>query len=152
MDALEIGAVWHSVVESVYFSAQVLYPVILLVAFIVSGAVHSVVTARSEEELVVPTATGPGGKPLPVTKRKREQLDEPRAPDAHDGGSFARGAFRYATAAVVLTFFANGAAIAVHALQARGKSGQVGNWWCGEERTVSLPPVFGLPIPSERRY
>ncbi|KAK0623309.1 hypothetical protein B0T14DRAFT_426482 [Immersiella caudata] len=121
--------------EAVYLRAQLLYPVVLLVAFIVSAGVHSILTARTEEELVVPTAKGPGGKPLPVTKRKREQLDEPGVPDACAASGFARRVFQYTTAAVILSFFANGGAIALRALQLRGKDATEG-WWCTEERTV----------------
>lgn len=144
MDALRaIDAPEMSTAEVVYLRAQLLY-VVLLLAFIVSAGVNSIVTARTEEELVVPTAKGPGGKPLPVTKkRKREQLDEPRVPDACAGSCFVRRIFQYTTAAVILSFFANGGAIALRALQYR-RTGSGEGWWCSEERTVSLAqPLWG---------
>jgi len=147
MDAASTGGVPQtSTAEVIYLRAQLLYPVVLLLAFIVSAGVYSIVTARTEEELVVPTARGPGGKPLPVTKRKREQLDEPRVPAACAGSSVARRVFQYTQAAVILTFFANGAAIAFHALQARGISGSEDGWWCSEQRTVS--PIRLSPCPQ----
>jgi hypothetical protein len=126
--------------EVVYLRAQLLYPVVLLLAFIVSAGVHSILTARTEEELVVPTAKGPGGKPLPITKRKREQLDEPQSPEICAPSGFARRVFQYTTAAVILSFFANGGAIALRALQLRRKDTTEG-WWCTEERTVSFTPA-----------
>jgi ATP-binding cassette, subfamily B, vacuolar membrane transporter HMT1/ACLQ len=144
MDALSASGVSQmstsTATEVVYLRAQLLYPVVLLLAFIVSAGVHSIVTARTEEELVVPTAKGPGGKPLPVTKRKREQLDEPRGPEICAPSGFARRVFQYTTAAVILSFFANGGAIALHALQLRRKDAAEG-WWCTEERTVSFTPA-----------
>ncbi|KAK0646525.1 hypothetical protein B0T16DRAFT_390940 [Cercophora newfieldiana] len=139
MDALSASSVPQmSTAEFVYLRAQLLYPVVLLLAFIVSAGVNSIVTARTEEELVVPTAKGPGGKPLPITKkRKREQLDEPRAPDACATGSgCARRVFQFTTAAVILTFFANGSAIALRALQSSGGKESGTGWWCSEERNV----------------
>lgn len=142
----------RSTVEVIYFRAQLLYPVVLLIAFIVSAGAHSILTARSEEELVVPVARGPGGKPLPVTKRKREQSDDLGHTDFSRSSS-GRRFFQYATACVILTFFANATAIALRALQARGAPGQVGDWWCGEERTVSLRPPSPKPrlTPSPRQ-
>jgi len=139
----------QSFVEHIFLRAQIFYPVVLLLAFILSAGVHSVVTSQSEEELLVPTVKGPGGKPLPITKRKREQLDEPQALDPATDSSSARTAFRYGTAALVATFLANGAAIAVHALSSGGGAGSKDGWWCGEERTVSdsrpfLPTNPGL--------
>ncbi|KAL2024486.1 hypothetical protein VTK56DRAFT_8297 [Thermocarpiscus australiensis] len=115
-------------------TAQLLYPVVLLLAFVVSAGIHSIVTSRTEEELVAPTVRGPGGKPLPITKRKRENAS-PQAADVSTGGS-ARNGFLYITTAVVLSFVANGAAIAVHALQSTRSSGLEQLWWCGEERVV----------------
>ncbi|KAK3944616.1 hypothetical protein QBC46DRAFT_157139 [Diplogelasinospora grovesii] len=135
MDALTKGAAHcRSTAEVVFLNAELCYPVLLLLAFILSAGVHSILTSRTEEELVVPTVKGPGGKPLPVTKKKRE-AEKPQVLDVKTSNVALR-VFQYTMAAVVLTFFANGAAIAVHALQARDKSGNVGGWWCGEERTV----------------
>ncbi|KAK1751902.1 heavy metal tolerance protein [Echria macrotheca] len=134
MDALRNGGDPQSFAEIVYLRAQLLYPMVLLLAFILSAGVHSIVTARSEEELIVPTVTGPGGKPLPVTKRKREQSGEIQVPAIADDRSFARRVFQYGTAALTLSFLANLAAIAVHTLQVHGPKHF--QWWCGEERTV----------------
>jgi len=126
----------RSTAEVVFLKAQLLYPMILLVAFVLSAGVHSILTSRSEEELITPTATGPGGKPLPVTKRKREH-EEPQILDI-DEQSSAHGAFQYIAAAVVLTFLANCVAVVVHGLDSAGKSHE---WWCSEQRMVRLPPL-----------
>lgn len=134
-----------STAQSVLQTAQLLYPAVLLLAFIVSAGVHTIVTSRTEEELVVPTVKGPGGKPLPITKRKREQ--EARQVDDSDvegGGGLAKTAFLYLTAAAILSFVANGAAVALHAIQSGRESNFEKPWWCGEEQVVSLRPCHCL--------
>ncbi|KAK0711312.1 hypothetical protein B0H67DRAFT_284496 [Lasiosphaeris hirsuta] len=137
MDAPTIGGVpERSTAETVYLRAQLIYPIVLLVAFTVSSAVHTILISKTDEERVTSSVRGPGGKPLPVTKRKREE--ELQEGDHCTGSSVALRVFQYATAALILSFFANGAAIALHALQARGKPGFVGAWWCSEERTVYI--------------
>jgi hypothetical protein len=127
--------------QSILQTAQLLYPVVLLLAFILSAAVHSIVSSNTEEELVVPTATGPGGKPLPVTKRKRGQTVSSHTDSVGRTGC-SKTVVQYLTAAVVLSFVANGAAIAAHALQSIRRSGFENAWWCGEERVVSCAPPW----------
>lgn len=137
MDALKDGRGYQpSLAEIVFRNSQLCYPVVLLFAFIISAGVHSVVTSKTEEEVVAPTVKGPGGKPLPFTKRKREHYDAQGA-FVHSG-SVARTVFQYLSAGLVLSFVANGAAIALRALSARGVKGEVGDWWCDEQRIVSL--------------
>ncbi|KAK3375080.1 hypothetical protein B0H63DRAFT_265990 [Podospora didyma] len=133
------GGDWNATADPstaahVFRTAQLCYSVVLLLAFIVSAGVHSIITSRSEEELVVPTALGPGGKPLPVTKRKREH-EEPRVRDVYSGTAVRRTC-QYVTVGIILSFFANGTAIALHALQSHNVSDEAWGWWCGEERTV----------------
>ncbi|KAL2144084.1 hypothetical protein VTI28DRAFT_9614 [Corynascus sepedonium] len=123
---------------SVLQRAQLFYPVILLLAFVISAGVHTVVTSKSEEQLAAPTVTGPGGKPLPVTKRKREQEPLQEFDDTNGPGSFARSVFLYLTAAVVMSFVANGAAIAVHAMKSSRDGGLANAWWCGEQTVVYI--------------
>ncbi len=67
---------------------------------------------------MTPVARGPGGKPLPLTKKKREHEEHvlPDVPYFSDG---AKRAFQYVTAGIVLTFIANAIAIAIRALRDR---------------------------------
>ncbi|KAK4194746.1 hypothetical protein QBC40DRAFT_28888 [Triangularia verruculosa] len=121
--------------QVVYERAQETYPAVLLLAFIISAAIHSIAKSRTEEELLVPTATGPGGKPLPITKRKREHRDQGSMYSTDgDSSGIAIQVFRYLTGALILTFAADAAATAAHVWQ----SSKVGDklWWCGEERVV----------------
>ncbi|KAL1843508.1 hypothetical protein VTJ49DRAFT_1379 [Mycothermus thermophilus] len=147
--------------QSVLRLSQLLYPVILIVTFVVSSAVHTVVTAKSEEELVMPTVRGPDGKPLPATKRRKKKEEEEEQQqglkEVDEGGrkaSLAWSVFLYLTGGIILSFVANGAAVAVHAMQSSREAGLDDAWWCGEERTVSLhlapsvtPPPLPLPLP-----
>ncbi|KAK4106394.1 ABC transporter-like protein [Parathielavia hyrcaniae] len=125
-----------STAQSVLRTAQLLYPVVLLLSFVVSAAIHTIVTSKTEEELVVPTIKGPGGKPLPVTKRKREQQALEAHGDSRGSGGFAWASSLYLTGAVVASFVANGAAIALHAMKSSRDADADGVWWCGEERIV----------------
>ncbi|KAL2271552.1 hypothetical protein VTJ83DRAFT_923 [Remersonia thermophila] len=132
--------------QSVLRLSQLLYPVVLIVTFVVSSAIHTVVTAKSEEELIVPAVRGPDGKPLPATKRKKrkqeEEEEQPQGPkEAEDGdrkASLAWSVFLYMTAGIILSFVANGVAVAVHAMQSSREAGLDDAWWCGEERIVYL--------------
>lgn len=114
---------------------QYAYPAILLFAFIIVGATDSILTAIRKEDVGVPTIKGPGGKPLPVTKRKRGgDGDE----DDESYSSPSRAFFRFCMMVVTFTFFCAGAAIAARALYHRTKAGGHG-WWCGQSKTVSPP-------------
>ncbi|KAK3377671.1 hypothetical protein B0H63DRAFT_547232 [Podospora didyma] len=116
--------------ELAFQYAQLWCPAVLVAAFIVSVGAHSFATSRTEDELIASSVKGPGGKPLPVTKKKREQ-------ELHlQSGSITKRVFQWATATIVITFLVNGTAIALHALQARENS--VYLWWCGEERVVYI--------------
>ncbi|KAH6636451.1 hypothetical protein F5144DRAFT_180490 [Chaetomium tenue] len=125
--------------QSVLRTAQLLYPVILLLTFIISAGVHTVVTSKTEEQLAAPTVRGPGGKPLPITKKKREEEVLETNDDARGSGGFAWCAFLYLTGALVMSFVANGAAIAAHAMSSGNSSKHAALtnvWWCGDERIV----------------
>ncbi|KAI0901763.1 hypothetical protein F4806DRAFT_490238 [Annulohypoxylon nitens] len=118
--------------ERVRDVTQYLYPDLLLLAFIAIGATHSVYTAMRKEDVVVPTVTGPGGKPLPVTKRRKSE-DDATEPDEFSPN--ARRFFQSSMILATLTFLATGGAIAARALIHRSADGQHG-WWCGEPKTV----------------
>lgn len=119
--------------ERVRDVTQYLYPDLLLLVFILVGATHSVYTAMRKDDVVVPTIRGPGGKPLPVTKRR---LSDDDASDPDDFSPHARRFFQCSMVIATLTFLATGGAIAARALIHRSADGEHG-WWCGEPKTVS---------------
>ena len=133
--------------ERWYLLTMLCYPAVLLVMFIVSAATYSIQSSKSEEELLEPTATGPGGKPLPATKR-RKRGESQHIYEVYIG-TWARRVFQYITATVVLTFLADCGAIIAHALDDREPA-----WWCGEERVVSYAriPVFDVDAHSIQVY
>ncbi|KAI1636692.1 hypothetical protein F4809DRAFT_368532 [Biscogniauxia mediterranea] len=114
---------------------QYLYPDLLLVVLIFIGALYSVYTARRKEDVVEPTVTGPGGKPLPVTKRRRPEDDASEPEQTFTPA--ARCFFQTAYTIVTLTFVGQGAAITARALIHRTADGEHG-WWCGEPKTVYI--------------
>ncbi|KAJ4286028.1 ATP-binding cassette-type vacuolar membrane transporter Hmt1 [Collariella sp. IMI 366227] len=125
-----------STAETFLQKAQLLYPVVLLLAFVLSAAVNTIITSRADKNLVVTTAKGPDGKPLPVTRRKRKQEALEAYDNANTNGGLAWITFLYLTGGVALSFVANGAVIAFHAIASRQVFGDGKTWWCGEERIV----------------
>ncbi|KAI1816175.1 hypothetical protein GGS20DRAFT_575620 [Poronia punctata] len=122
-----------SLVESTLTTTQYLYPGLLLVILLLFGAIYSIHTARRKGDVIVPTITGPGGKPLPVTKKRRVD-DVPQESE----GKFTpaiRGLFQWIYAFVTLSFVGQGAAIATRALVQTSSSGEH-TWWCGEAKSV----------------
>ncbi|KAJ2899046.1 uncharacterized protein MKZ38_003447 [Zalerion maritima] len=108
-------------------------PLSLLILFIVFTAIHGVVLARKEEEIIVPAARGPGGKLLPITKRKKKTGGE----TAPSFTKLARRFFQYASAVICLSYFANGCAIAIHASwDRRGTRDMQRGWWAGTDPVV----------------
>ncbi|KAK6081654.1 ABC transporter [Seiridium cupressi] len=113
---------------------QYAYPAVLLFAFVIVGATDSILNALRKDDFVAPTVTGPGGKPLPVTKRKREIRDD----GEHEQYSPAcKSFFRCCMMLATFTFFCAGANVAARALYNRTASGGHG-WWCGEPKTVYI--------------
>ncbi|KAI1757788.1 ABC transporter-like protein [Xylaria castorea] len=122
-----------SLIKSTLTATQYLYPCLLLCILLLVGALYSIYTARNQETVIVPTVTGPGGRPLPVTKKrhidnKSQELEGRFSPAI-------RSLFQWLYTAVTLTFVAQGAAIAAHALIQTSAEGDHA-WWCGEPKAV----------------
>jgi hypothetical protein len=116
------------------------YYLILGAVFIVSALIYSIRSSKTEEDAVAPTVTGPGGKPLPLTKRKKkhEYTSEHDSSNLPSIGPHAKRVFQLLSVILTLTFFANGVTIGLHSWKANRDLpwGQV-NWWCGEPMVVS---------------
>ncbi|KAF7540114.1 hypothetical protein G7Z17_g12269 [Cylindrodendrum hubeiense] len=103
-----------SLADDILRHTQYLYALILLSAFISCAAWYSVVNSRKEEDLVQPNVKGPGGKPLPMTKKKHARADGSRK----IGPGFGRtqkNIFRYLAAIVFLSYVASAAIMFNHA-------------------------------------
>lgn len=126
--------------ERVRNVTQYLYPDILILVFIFVGASYSIYNAR-KEEVVVPEARGPGGKPLPATKRRKGHVE----PDRYAFSPTARIFFQWASILTTLTFLGAGITISARALVYRAGDGENG-WWCGEPKTVCFSLFIAVVI------
>jgi ATP-binding cassette, subfamily B, vacuolar membrane transporter HMT1/ACLQ len=114
------------------------YPVLLLVAFVSFGAYISIRTATAEEgDKSEPKVYGPGGKPLPMTKKKNRD-GEKRIYYGPEFGPFALAVFRYISVGLILSFCANGAAVTLHVVFNHWRAPHDGPdaWWSDEPMTV----------------
>lgn len=116
--AVDWGQTAFSAVTVAFFlQAQVLYPFLLLLSFGIVFAVHSVYASQHQEDVEQPKVTGPGGKPLPVTRIKVER-SRARAPARQDFSHNASIYFKTGTAIVVLTFMVHGLHVLRQCMQA----------------------------------
>ncbi|KAF3030352.1 hypothetical protein E8E12_000541 [Didymella heteroderae] len=83
---------------------QYAYPLLLLLFFLTACTIRSIVASRTNFNIVEPTATGPGGKPLPATDPTRNFIKKTLLDDVTPTQKRVFGWFSLATA---LTFFAN---------------------------------------------
>ncbi|KAF4978819.1 hypothetical protein FZEAL_4863 [Fusarium zealandicum] len=93
---------------------QYLYALILLTAFISCAAWYSVVNAKKEEDQVQSTVKGPGGKPLPITKKKHSRADGDRKIGPGFGRT-AKNVFRVLAAMVFLSYVGSASFMFYHA-------------------------------------
>lgn len=130
------GASGFAIAQTIFVQAQVLYPFILLLSFGVVFAVHSVYASQHQEDVEQPTVTGPGGKPLPVTRIKVEK-SRARNSTPEEFSRTASLCFKTGTATVALTFAAHGLYIIHQCVQARWSDTAR---YSTDELIVSSPP------------
>ena len=122
---------------------QYLYALVLLFTFVCCAAWYSVFNAKKEEDVVQSHVKGPGGKPLPITRRKKRN-DGERKIGPHFGTA-AKNVFRCIAAVVFLSYIATGASMFVRAFWHEDpyRWSREGLPWAGEWSVVSgldLPP------------
>ena len=126
------------------------YPVVVLAHFILTALVSSVRSSGTTDDDIAPAVRGPGGKPLPLTKKKTRQTPPPRLSqiDLVEIGPRARFTFQLLAITLTATLFMNAMAIAIHTWQANPdllERGSQMKWWCGEPMVVSSPIFFFCP-------
>lgn len=123
----------YTAAEVWFLDAEVIYPFLLLLSYGVIFAVHSVIASRGQEDVEKPSVTGPGGKPLPVTRIK---VEKPATQNTvvRELSTLSRFFFRAGTAAVIVTFVANAAHIIRQCIGARWEDIQR---YCNDELLVS---------------
>lgn len=102
-----------SIVDAVLRQTQYTYSLVLLIAFVTGAAWYSVYNAKKEEDVVQSTVKGPGGKPLPSTKRKKRDDGERKLGPRF--GPAAKNVFRYLAAVVFLSYIGTGVSMFIHA-------------------------------------
>lgn len=128
---------WEVILDGLHYS----YPVILLVVYLVSMMTYSVLSAPPDTSMkVAKGVSGPGGKPLPATKKRgpsafREALDLDFTPSE-------KTLFRWLYIGVILTFVANAAVTTMHTFvvqwQVVALRDQARGWWAGKPAAVGL--------------
>ncbi|KAK2593337.1 ATP-binding cassette-type vacuolar membrane transporter Hmt1 [Conoideocrella luteorostrata] len=90
-----------------------IYALVLLLAFVTGAAWYTVYNAKKDEDIVHSSIKGPGGKPLPITKRKKRDDGERKLGPRF--GPFAKHVFRYLAAIMFLSYVGTGVSMFVHA-------------------------------------
>lgn len=131
--------------EKVLRDTSYLYSLVLLVAFISLAAWYSVFNAKKEEDIVQPTVKGPGGKPLPITKRMKRSNGERKIGPRF--GSTAKIVFRFLAAIVFASYLVTGVAIFYHAFWHENpyEWAKEGLPWAGEWTVVCLSRALCFP-------
>ncbi|KAK1086316.1 ATP-binding cassette-type vacuolar membrane transporter Hmt1 [Friedmanniomyces endolithicus] len=114
---------------------QVISPILLLALYVITFTVHSIVTARDDDDpTTAPEQLGPGGKPLP---KKNIDKKGPRLAEAYDFSKPRKLLFEWVSLGVLATLAGNITVVIVHALVERGE-----RWWCGQAPTIYLVGSF----------
>lgn len=126
---------------------QYLYALILLFAFVSGAAWYSVYNAKKEEVVVQTTVKGPGGKPLPITKRKKRDDGERKLGPRF--GPTAKNVFRYLAAVLFLSYVGTGVSMFIHAFWHENpyKWSKEGLPWAGEGSVVCFPSRTRSSVP-----
>ncbi|KAL8986703.1 MAG: hypothetical protein Q9177_004024 [Variospora cf. flavescens] len=119
----------QDVLVYVHFSS----PIILLIYFLFAFTAHSITTASTNTSTNSPQdQTGPGGKPLPSSKKS------PRKKHVLDFSPARKLLFNWLSVGTIATFLGNAVAVILHTLVNRQD-----NWWCGESTAVyTVASVF----------
>ncbi|KAI9684166.1 MAG: hypothetical protein M1829_003436 [Trizodia sp. TS-e1964] len=115
--------------ESILNGVHYAYPIAILALFLTSFTLHSILTASSATTAVVPSARGPGGKPLPRTILPGARAR--RAKAQSDFTPLQRGVFNWLSVLLIGTFLGNAVSVILHALTRRP-------WWCGQATAIYL--------------
>jgi hypothetical protein len=121
-----------SVLKHVLGSFQFCSSWLLLLLFVVAFVTNGVLTAEPSADSKEPLLTGPGGKPLPRSAKKKKAEEELIKRQLQDFSYARKLVFYYLSAGVIGTFIASGTNVIIHALTEREKG-----WWCGENAVVS---------------
>ena len=133
--------------EAIVYSLELWYGVLLLVIFVVSIVLNSIFDSRRASQLVQPAATGPGGRPLPATRRRSQDSSTLSFTPTAETSEVTKRIYGIGYALFVASFVADVASVVFHAFyDTKNPEIQFG-WWCGEETSVcSRTPSLTLHL------
>ena len=118
--------------REILYTTKTAYPAIVFCVFLLAFIVYGVLNAPSDDDKVeVHAKRGPGGRPLPLRRKSASQVKA--ASRVTDFSPTAKLLFKAMSAAVLVSFVANGAAIILQVLIYRDDK-----WWPGQSAVVSL--------------
>ncbi|KAL9010251.1 MAG: hypothetical protein Q9173_004796 [Seirophora scorigena] len=118
----------QDVLVYVHFSS----PIILLFCFLLAFTAHSIASASTDTSVKSPgDQTGPGGKPLPSSKKA------PRKQDVLDFSPARKLLFNWLSVGTIATFVGSAVAVISHTLVNRKD-----NWWCGQSTAIYIVASF----------
>ncbi|CAK7212327.1 ATP-binding cassette-type vacuolar membrane transporter Hmt1 [Sporothrix bragantina] len=133
MTAPPTGRSWP---EAIVYSLELWYGVLLLVIFVVSIVLNSIFDSRRASQLIQPAATGPGGRPLPATRRRSQDSTTLSFTPTIEISEVTKRFYGIAYALFIASFVADFANVISHAFyDTKNPEIQFG-WWCGEETSV----------------
>ncbi|KIH92962.1 hypothetical protein SPBR_02296 [Sporothrix brasiliensis 5110] len=103
---------------------------------IVYGIELCIFDSRRAAQLVQPVTTGPGGRPLPLTRRRSQDSGTVTFTPTPEINTAAKRVYGYGYGFFVLSFVANFASVVLHAVYATKNPEIKFGWWCGEETSV----------------
>ncbi|EFX00542.1 vacuolar ABC heavy metal transporter [Grosmannia clavigera kw1407] len=131
--------------EAILGQLQLWYGLVSLVVFVSSIALHSVWDVRRGAELIPPMVTGPGGRPLPATRRKSQDTSSVAFTPNLEISRHIRRLYCYASSSVGLSFLANFISVIAHTLEESRNLDTKYSWWCGEETSR----VVNFLVPNQ---
>ena len=122
--------------EAIVYGIELWYGATLLVIFVISIALNSILDSRRAAQLIRPAATGPGGRPLPATRRRSQDSGTLSFTPTGEISTVAKRVYGYGYALLVLSFVANFASVISHTVYETKNPEIKFGWWCGEETSV----------------
>lgn len=136
-----------SLAEAIQYTVELWYSLVLLLVFVLAAALCSIIRSRRAEVAVKPQATGPGGRPLPSIKKKKNAPPPDAVPADLEISTTVRRMFVYVACGIVLTFLANIINVTAHTVSEANNPENKYAWWCGEEMAVSWHTHTSKPSP-----
>ncbi|KAI4139290.1 MAG: hypothetical protein L6R39_006375, partial [Caloplaca ligustica] len=109
-------------------------PILLLIFFLAAFTAHSIATASPDASVrarAPQNQTGPGGKPLPASKKTAKKQD------VLDFSPARKLLFNWLSVGTIATFIGNATVVILHALVDRED-----HWWCGESVAIYVIASF----------